>query len=404
MPQFENKFLSPSKALNPNHARFAFMVAVAVIAFIAVISSWSPIPNERGLPASPLHLAPSSDIEFYLKGAETYFTDASPGFSRIIDSVITGFFQDGEDGSSNFSSMQIAPPVFPLLLKLFDYRQGNTLPLALVFIAISLLISGVWINILWQNGFPRITLIAFIFLPHIAWFTINLGSDLLLALWFALFYRFYMVQGGGSRKLLIGMVIAICAVLTRPTGISLLVFLALDQIAFTWRNNPRSALIILAFFGALAIPLAGTFFPYFLGVLEGANSWPFYGITQTNYLKGIFSSLPAWLDISVSWISLLAAKLFYAFGFRPSYGDTSLILVMVRTAPGIPFLVGFVYLLFKGQTSDKILTSAVFLPILAGPAQDRYLLPIQPVLFLYFCRAIIEYWPGVMRKMTRGAT
>jgi hypothetical protein len=37
----------------------------------------------------------------------------------------------------------------------------------------------------------------------------------------------------------------------------------------------------------------------------------------------------------------------------------------------------------RGSRSEKLLVLVVIAPILAGPAQDRYLLPIQPLLFFY---------------------
>jgi hypothetical protein len=398
----DGKAVSQVQGVEPGAARRAFFLAAIVLVFFSVYSSFYPVPNERGMPASPLHLAPSSDIQFYLHSSKRYFSGDFDAAWTVVASKFDTIFADNKSGRFEVVPMQVVPPVFPLLLKIFDYRNGNTLPLALVFVGLSLLTTGYWINILWRNGLPWIALTAFAFLPHIIWFTINLGSDLLLALWFALFYRYYMPSGGGSRALSTGLVIAILAILTRPTGVSLLVFLAIDQFFHAWKQNRPKAKRILFVFTILALMASTVIYPYFLAVLDGANSWPFFGITQSDYLRGIFDSLPGWLDTSISWFCLLIAKLLYTFGFRPSYGDTAVYLVLLRSAPGIPFFIGFIYLLIKGRTSDKLLAMTVLLPILSGPAQDRYLLPIQPLLFLYFWYAIADYFP-VIRIRPQGA-
>jgi hypothetical protein len=377
-------------------------LAALVIILVSVLSTLHPIPNERGLPASPLHLAPSSDIQFYMNGSEDYFSDHGEDIWSKLPSIFPFFSSESDNIVPELTANQVALPVFPLLIKIFDYRQGNTLPLAFIFILVGIGMSAIWINIFWKNGVPFYALIAFAFLPHVVWFTINLGTDLLLAFLFALFFKYYMPMGGGSRNIKVGLVIAILAVLTRPTGVSLVAFLAIDQLLLSGSSNRQRATWIGAGFAILSIPLIMVIFPYFLSVLEGSNSWPFFGILQAHYLTGLHHEFPIWLDLTISWASLIGAKLFYTFGFRPSYGETELLLVILRTLPGIPFFVGFTYLLFKGRFTDKLLLLSVLIPILSGPAQDRYLLPVQPLLFFYCWLAMVALFPGLRRKTEEG--
>jgi len=369
----------------------AVLIAFVVLAAVFIGSAYRPIPNEKGFPTSPLHTAPSSDLVFYRKAANLYFES---GFKKVFETQIAGFLRkrDQSDGYNvELRATQIAPPLFPLLVYVFDYHQGNTLALAVFYFGLALALLALWLRMFQQRRLPVLWMLAFVFLPHTAWFMINLGSDLLLAIIFAIFYRVYLFEEGGRRHWGWAIVLAIAALMARPTGLSLVAFLGFIFLIDAWKANLKAVLIVSTILGTLSLPLIFIALPYFFGVLESGNDWHYFNIGQKDYVAGLFSDLPRLLDLIISWTLLLGAKILYMFGLRPSYGDTHIALVLLRGAPGIVFLLGTIHLAIRGSFEEKILAAAVMAPIILGPAQDRYLLPLQPILYFH-CWKIFEAW------------
>jgi hypothetical protein len=58
-------------------------------------------------------------------------------------------------------------------------------------------------------------------------------------------------------------------------------------------------------------------------------------------------------------------------------------------------LPGFLYLFRVGRWGEMALIALYCLPILLGPAQDRYYLPIYPILFLYGVMAYQAAWRAI---------
>jgi hypothetical protein len=100
-------------------------------------------------------------------------------------------------------------------------------------------------------------------------------------------------------------------------------------------------------------------------------------------MAGIYRDLPQFIDMPLSWLTLFASKFVYVFGLRLSYGDVSLSVFLLRSMPGLIFLPGFIHLMMRGTTSEKILVFSMLAPVFAGPAQDRYLLSLQSLLLYH---------------------
>ena len=189
--------------------------------------------------------------------------------------------------------------------------------------------------------------------------------------------------------------IMILSVLVRPAGVSILLFLIvipLLNLSHLKGDQKRKTLVIL---GVISLPIVWFFWPYLESIVGSAPLWPFFGIIQTDYLSGIYDSLPLLLDVPLSWLSLFGAKTLYIFGLRPSYGDVSSFVWLARFGPGIPFLAGFLYLMWNGPKLQKVLVVTMLLPLYIGPGQDRYLLPIQPILFFHAWRLFrdsLDFW------------
>jgi hypothetical protein len=155
----------------------------------------------------------------------------------------------------------------------------------------------------------------------------------------------------------------------------------------------------LALVTALIIIFGLYLYPYFFLEMKKAGSvLTYFGHTPMQYAEGIFHSLPQWLNISLSWASLIGAKLVYFVGLRPSYGVTAPTLVLARGAAGLFLLPGMLWLFAKGRRSEMTLIALYCAPILLGPSQDRYYLPIYPILFLYGVRFYEAVWRAVSEK------
>ena len=89
------------------------------------------------------------------------------------------------------------------------------------------------------------------------------------------------------------------------------------------------------------------------------------------------------LDRPLSLISLVGAKILYFVGLRPSFSeDVNILVVLTRAAVGLILLPGILFLFIRGPARVALLVGVFMLPFVFGLSQDRYNLPIQPILFL----------------------
>ena len=93
------------------------------------------------------------------------------------------------------------------------------------------------------------------------------------------------------------------------------------------------------------------------------------------------------LNLSLSWLAFLAAKVLYLTGLRPSFGDTAAPMVLLRMLPGFIMLPGLFWLFVQANWRVRLFLFFFLSPIMLGITQDRYILPIQPVLFFYGAKA-----------------
>ena len=139
-------------------------------------------------------------------------------------------------------------------------------------------------------------------------------------------------------------------------------------------------------------------YPYFLWEMRKAETaLVYFGHTPLDYGRGIFESLPVWLDLPASWLSLAGAKLLYFTGLRPSYGVTAPALVLARAAAGIVLLPGLLYLFVAAPKTQRALVALYCLHIFLGPTPERYYLAIYPILFLYGTMV----WDAAFRHLLR---
>ena len=352
-------------------------VGIAVIAriIVFVLGALDPFTNELGMPVSPLTLQPWIEFEFYLKSLEMYR-------SLSVDELVGIFKEFYQRPAGEQFGHIIGGPVFPFMIAIFDYREGNTLPLAAFYLALSCLTCMVWQIWLSRRGVGLLWLLVFAVLPNPFWFLLNATTDLPFAFAFA---AFYLLFGRSSRRIFeaVGWVSAlIFSLLTRPNGVSLLLFVFLFQL---WNSElgRRRSWLVLGLLGVSGLLSALYLYPYFITELIKVLNFPVFGIQVRDYLQGIYGGLPVGLNEVLSWLSLVGAKFLYFVGLRPSHSGIEWQWLFLRSGAGLILLPGLVLILLRGGRRDGLLAWAFFLPVFLGPTQDRYNLAIQPLLYYY---------------------
>jgi hypothetical protein len=359
---------------------------VAIFAFAAFFS----ISNESGLPISPFLVATGVDFSFYLDSLRVYVT-MTPG--EILDRFIQFYVEPIE----NFLGPFVSGPVFPLMILAFDYRDGETVPLALLFLLLSICLFVAWLCWLRANGVGKFWLLIFALVPNPLWFMLNPSTDLPFALLFALFYLAYFRQSRRPMDTAFWLTALVLVLLTRPNGYSILLFVFLDHLLRLPGGGWRA---VWSFVGmALLLIAFGLYlYPYFITEMQKtARTVYFFGLSQPEYVQGIYSQLPAWLNTPASWLSLIGAKALYFCGLRPSYAGVDWYVLLARAGIGLILLPGLCYVAFKGDRRHQLLLFCYLLPVFLGATQDRYNLAVQAILFLFGVKAIDGVWSRLRR-------
>jgi hypothetical protein len=354
----------------------ATLLAVAVRIAVFIGSMVWPIPNESLVPVSPLNIQAYLDFKFYLQSLEQY---KSLSIVELFDQFIA-FYQ--RPFVEHFGHI-IAGPIFPGLVGIFDYKPGNTLPLAILYLVLSCLLSFVWLEYLNRFKVRNIWLLALALAPNPIWFTLIISPDIVFSALIGFFYYFYFTKDRNFLKNTAWIVFLLLVLLTRPNGYSILLFVFIDY-GYRAIKGDKSSLPGVAVFAVLVALFALYLYPYFITEARKAVADViFYGVTTTEYHNGLFSSFPGIIDKFFSWLLLAGAKIMYFVGLRPSYGDTSGLLVFLRAIAGIILLPGLLYALLKAPRREQLFLVIFFLPIFFGPTQDRYNLPVFAILFGY---------------------
>jgi hypothetical protein len=394
-----------------------FLASIRLIFFLATMI-W-PIQNEAGVPVSPL-VQSGTDLHYYKSVAvRLEETDA-----LAVAGLYLRFYQDlrlpnylavGAQAALTDIRVQATGlleyvnvgPAFPKLISLFDYRPDNTLALATAFLVIGMVAGIAWISWLHAAGTPTIWLFFFALLPSPNYFSISLGTDLPFMLATGLFFWSYRDDRWSKLNVPVWFGAIVLMALLRPTALSVLAFVFIDLCLM--RKAPIAigarAAIALAVLGLLTITLA-YYLPHGVHVIGSSSKLKYFGVMVSEYYGGLFPAFPAWLDKSLSAFLLIGAKVLYFVGLRPSFGGTETWLVLLRSAPGLVLLPGLAWGLIMSGWRMRLFLVLFLVPIIAGPAQDRYSLPIQPILLFYcacaYSRAIAALFPQIQQASKDG--
>lgn len=374
----------------PLYLTLPFLIAIGSRIAIFFGSMVVPIPNESGLPISSLTANTALDLAYYQWAREMYF-----GNTQFVIDAYARFFT-GNDTSQFF----LPGPLYPILLHIFDYGPGNALPLSTIYLLLSVGLVIGWLWWLRRNGVGRFWLYIFAVLPTPYWFMLNVSTDLLFAGILGAFWLFWFhAKIPDVQRMTSVAVVVIIAALLRPNALSLLLFLSVDVLI--WEvylkesgQARRRGLLFATLIAILLIIFSVFYMPYFYWVVAGSARVGYYGWLPEQYLSGLWPDLPMALNRGLSLLALLAAKVLYLTGLRPSFADTATPLVILRMLPGIITLPGLLWLLFRANWRVRIFVVFFLAPILSGVSQDRYALPIQPVLFFFGVKA----WGAIIQS------
>jgi hypothetical protein len=275
-------------------------------------------------------------------------------------------------------------PIYPMLIGLTGYEESRYF-LSWVYQIAGALLGWHWAKCLSDRGVTFWLQILCTCFPALVYYSFLVSTDLLYACLIAL----WLV---GARAVLENKVGALSAVgvamilllLTRPNSLALLPMMSL----LAWKVKGFKTWLLWSLFWVLVgIYMLIYYLPYFWVHDSNAGATHYWGFLPSEYYKGLWVDVPAWISQPFSWLFFVISKLMHAVGLRPSYASVDTWLVVVRALPGLVLLPGLIYLFFAAERFERWFVFFFMLPIFIGASQERYLLALTPILLLWGVRA-----------------
>lgn len=275
-------------------------------------------------------------------------------------------------------------PLFPMMLGLSSY-EDNRYFFSFVYQIAGAVLGLHWANQLRDRGEALWLQVLSACFPALVYYAFLVSTDLLYACLIAVWLI-------GARAVLDGKTLSysftsavmFLLLMTRPNSLALVPIMSL----LAWKGKSFRAWLSLSFFWAAAgVYLLIYYLPYYWVHDNNAGATHYWGIMPSEYYKGLWTGVPAWISQPISWMLFAASKLMHAVGLRPSYASVDTWLVIARALPGVLFLPGLVYLFFAAQWFERWFVFFFMVPIFVGASQERYLLALTPILLLWGVRA-----------------
>ena len=254
-------------------------------------------------------------------------------------------------------------PIFPFLIKITFYAPNFTILMAVFIIFCELAACYLWSKFLYQKT-NYICSLLFSLMPIPLFFGFLHSSDVV----FYLISTFFILSIKKFIKIpdIYLIFLLLLLVLTRPAAISYLLFLL---IYFLYLNK-KILLIYTFILISFSIIYYAPYFVYEAMVLANENI-----AKGENFVAKVVESKNFFYYFS---------KFFLLFGFVKS-DSGNMYFYLIRCFCATMFIIGFLYSFYKKDTNDVLLMNLTVLPILFFfyPAY-RYILPITPLLFMYF--------------------
>ena len=352
------------------------LLAVAVLSRMsfAVLAIIISLKTENGFLVSPFVEIHFGDYGFYSLHMSEHFVALKEPFL---------FFYHGGSVDTWLERPLTPGPIFPWLLNILNYPKQPVALASIYLIASALLVFGwaLYYRAREVSLWGQLALIAF---PLLLWYSLVPSTELPMAI--ALFIFFFGALAtprrpfGGISCALIGFILML---LIRPNSLSL--FPAVLAILFFNREviSKWWALAVVILTTSLSAYFVVYYASYFFMVQKSSLGISYWGLFPQQYSEGLFPNLPPLLDQVISNGAFIVSKLIYASGLRPSYSDVPALFVFLRAISGILILPGIFYCVYRGSWLERVLLFGFLFPLLITVAQERYLLPIAPLLLLY---------------------
>ncbi|MDB4797089.1 hypothetical protein OAG94_00845 [bacterium] len=349
-------------------------LAVFSRVLLAALAVMISLQDENGNAVSPFVEVRFGDYGFY-KSFE------SENFSLLKSPFI--FFYQGGSVDAWLGQSPAPGPIFPWLLNVSDY-QPHPIALASVYLITSALLVFGWVLYYRTKKVSLWGQLALITFPLLLWYTLAISTELPMSLALYMFYcNALTIPRSPFRGLVCTLFAFLLMLMIRPNSLSL--FPAMLLVIFLNRGfiSKWCAVAIVMLSTTLFMYFAVYYAPYFLMVKEASLVITYWELSPLQYSEGIFPNLPLLMNQVISNGALIVSKFIYASGLRPSYSDAPTLFVLLRASSGILILPGIFYCFYRGSWLERVLLLGFLLPLLLTVAQERYLLPIAPLLLLF---------------------
>ena len=398
------------KNLNLNKNKLLYIIlGIAILSRVAlwVYAIYFPISNEVGIGVSPIKAYSSIDMNFYVLHSRLYADILSlflKGDFNIISTIISNRAYDYSFLTENQNySLFYPPPLLPLLIHLFKFSDINALPLSIFYLFIGLIWVIGWVFWLHKKNINWFFISIFSLLPIPFWYMLNISTDLIFTIFVSIFIWIYFNdQKVNLLKFFLLSIVIVLAISTRVNGLSILVFCLL-MLSSSKLISIKSKLLILIACVFFVFLFWDFFYSYLLNYSKSSSvNNKIFGIYVLEYIEGIYDFFPKVINVALSILTLIFAKIIYLSGLRPSFSDANLFFVFLRASSAFLILPRIIRCFIIGKKSEKLFILCFLLPILMGTAQERYILPILPIFYFHssiFYSKIISKSYLKIRKM-----
>ena len=293
-----------------------------------------------------------------------------------------------DDWQGAFVWLKVQPlkpgPIYPILVGLTSYEDSRYL-LSFVYLISGAMLGWYWAKTLSDRGEALWLQISCACFPALVYYSFLVSTDLLYAclvtLWLV---AARAVLENKTWAWSVAGVAMFLLLLARPNSLALLPMMSI----LAWRVTSFKSWIMWSFFwGLVGVYMLIYYLPYYWVHDSNAGATHYWGFYPSEYYKGLWTAIPAWISQPMSWLLFAISKLMHAVGLRPSYASVDVLLVVARALPGLLFMPGLIYLFFAAEKFERWFVFFFMLPIFIGASQERYLLALTPILLLWGGRA-----------------
>lgn len=354
-----------------------FLIGIIFRLFICLFFIIFPFEHARYGHISPFLYQELVDLDFYLRfnNVLDFNSEYSKNFLKIYRDLFFFKYDDfynsirifTENSTFSIKDFRYPGPFYPVILFITFYSVKFPILLALTIIILEIVTLRIWINYL-KDKININFLLIFVFLPFPAILGFMHSSDIFFyffsTLIFMIIKKKYIVSN------IYFFILMLLTLLIRPASLSIILAVLLYIIIFEKKNYSN---IISSLF-CLIIGLL-YYQPYFL--VENII------ISETAQVAKKIKIL-GFNSIFIENIYYYLLKTLYLFGFQPTTSGSEFVYYL-RSFTGVSLLIGYIYSIIYFRDFDFFYLNLTILPIIFFLYPSwRYIVPISPLLYLYF--------------------